>query len=53
MVHYIYKENYPNYNQYRKAIKRYRERGCPVRNIYGGVACFETYTDLMVWKNQK
>ncbi|MBO6031675.1 MAG: hypothetical protein J6Q22_09400 [Prevotella sp.] len=49
----IYRDYYPSYYQYRKAIREYRDRGYIIRNVYGGVVCFEFITDYEVWKNQK
>ena len=50
---YLFRNDYPSYYKYRKDIKAHREAGYVIRNVYGGVVCFEFVTDYEVWKNQK
>ena len=49
----LYREEYPTYYQYRKAIKEYRDGGYFIARCYGGVMCFLYRNDYETWKNQK
>lgn len=48
----IMKSSYSSYYQYRKAVRSCRDRGWIVRNIEGGVICFEFIHDYEVWKRE-
>ena len=50
---YIYRDDYPSYYQYRKAIKRLRDAGYIIRNVCGGVSFFRYWSDHEIWENQK
>ena len=50
---YLFRVDCDSYYKYRKEIRRYRDAGYIVRNIYGGVVCFRHPHDYDIWKNQK
>lgn len=50
---FMYRDSYDSYYQYRKAIRRRKSMGWIVRNVSGGVVCFQSIRDYEIWKNQK
>ena len=50
---YLIRQSYASYYQYRKALRDYRNHGYIIRKVCGGVACFETLSDLEVWLAQR
>ena len=50
---YLFRNDYPSYYKYRKDIKEHREAGYVIRNVYGGVLCFRSWSEYKVWANQK
>jgi len=49
----LYRDDFPTYYKFRKAVGEYRKSGYIIRNVCGGVICFEYFTDYEIWKNQK
>ena len=49
----LFRDDFQTYYKFRKAVKEYRISGYIIRNVCGGVICFEHFTDYENWKRQK
>ena len=49
----LYRKSFRTYYRYRKEIRKYRDLGYLVRNVSGGVVCFQFMYDYDMWRKQK